>query len=138
MKKATLQERKSQAMAYMKQMDIYQPYIEEFDKKGQVTYFEHGFGYWVNENSELYKRIKDIENKYCLTVYTITHEYCEFGECFSMLYLSDRKGEWKNAVITEGKEHYAYAYVWNKTDDSCSEFGTVGVKSIYGGITRFA
>ena len=122
----------------MKKMEIYQPYIEEFDKNNQITYFERGMGYWVNADSELYQRIKKIEEKYDLTVYAITHEYCEFGECYSLLYLSNRKGEWKHTVESDGKEHYAYAYVWNKTDDSCSEFGTIGIRSIFGGITRFA
>ena len=138
MKKPTLQERKAKAIEIMKKMEIYQPYIEEFDKNNQITYFERGMGYWVNADSELYQRIKKIEEKYDLTVYAITHEYCEFGECYSLLYLSSRKGEWKHTVESDGKEHYAYAYVWNKTDDSCSEFGTIGIRSIFGGITRFA
>ena len=138
MKKPTLQERKTKAIEIMKKMEIYQPYIEEFDKNNQITYFERGMGYWFNADSKLYQRIKKIEEKYDLTVYAITHEYCEFGECYSLLYLSNRKGEWKHTVESDGKEHYAYAYVWNKTDDSCSEFGTIGVRSIFGGITRFA
>ena len=138
MKKPTLQERKTKAIEIMKKMEIYQQYIEEFDKNNQITYFERGMGYWVNADSELYQRIKKIEEKYDLTVYAITHEYCEFGECYSLLYLSNRKGEWKHTVESDGKEHYAYAYVWNKTDDSCSEFGTIGIRSIFGGITRFA
>ena len=138
MKYATLEERKAKAIEIMKQMDIYHPYIEEFDKNNQLTFYERGIGYWVNENSELYQRIKRIENEYDLTVYAITHEFCEFGECYSLLYLSDRKSEWKHAVESDGKKHYAYAYVWNKSDDSCSEFGTIGVKSVFGGITRFA
>ena len=138
MRKATLDERKTKAIDFMKQMDIYQPYIEKFDKKNQITYFERGIGFWVDEESELSRRINEIENKYNITVYTVTHEYCEFGECFSMLYLNDRKCDWKCTVESEGNKHYAYAYVWNKTDDSCSEFGTIGVKSIYGGIQRFA
>ena len=138
MKKPTLEARKAKAIEIMKQMNIYHPYIEEFDKNNQVTFFERGMGYWVNEESELYQMIKHIENEYDLLVYTITHEYCEFGECYSLLYLSNRKGEWKDAVMSEDKEHYAYAYVWNKSDDSCSEFGTIGVRSVFGGITRFA
>ena len=32
--------------------------------------------------------------------------------------------------------YYAFAYVWNKDDDFCSEFGTIGLKSFGGGIKR--
>ena len=39
-------------------------------------------------------------------------------------------------ILAEGKTHYAFAYVWNKSDDDCSEFGTVVIKSALGGITR--
>ena len=36
----------------------------------------------------------------------------------------------------EGNMFYAYAYVWNKSDDFCSEFGTIGIRSFGGGIKR--
>ena len=35
-------------------------------------------------------------------------------------------------------QHSAFAYVWNKTDDWCSELGTITVKSAGGGIKRIA
>ena len=76
MKKPTLQERKTKAIEIMKKMEIYQPYIEEFDKNNQITYFERGMGYWVNADSELYQRIKKIEEKYDLTVYA-----AQYGPC---------------------------------------------------------
>ena len=31
---------------------------------------------------------------------------------------------------------YVSAYVWNKSDDMCSEFGTIGIRSFGGGIKR--
>jgi hypothetical protein len=34
------------------------------------------------------------------------------------------------------KEFYAFAYVWNKSDDWCSEFGDIVVFSFGGGIKR--
>ena len=71
----------------------------------------------------------------CL-VYAITHEYTEFGECYSFLIITDYKCERKNICVTEGNKHYAFAYVWNKDVDYCSEFGTVGLQSLGGGITR--
>ena len=40
-------------------------------------------------------------------------------------------------VEKEKDNFYAYSYVWNKDDEWCSEFGTVGIKSACGGIRRF-
>jgi hypothetical protein len=38
-----------------------------------------------------------------------------------------------NDDIAEG---YTLAYVWNKDDEWCSEFGSVGVRGQFGGIIR--
>ena len=46
--------------------------------------------------------------------------------------------EWEHSLTRDKSTFYAFAYVWNKDDDWCSEFGTIGVKSFGGGITRVA
>ena len=40
--------------------------------------------------------------------------------------------------VSQSYMFYAYAYVWNKSDDFCSEFGTIGIRSFGGGIKRVA
>ena len=39
-------------------------------------------------------------------------------------------------TLKEVTDGYAFAYVWNKTNEECSEFGTVTIKSFGGGIAR--
>ena len=46
----------------------------------------------------------------------------------------DYEEEWDEMLYPQGNMFYAYAYVWNKTDDFCSEFGTIGIRSFGGGI----
>lgn len=41
-------------------------------------------------------------------------------------------------TLNEVADGYAFAYVWNKDDEICSEFGTVSIKSFGGGIARIA
>jgi hypothetical protein len=82
--------------------------------------------------------MKAIENKYKCVVYAITHEVTEFGECYSFLLVTDRKSEWKTLVESFGNKHTAFAYVWNKDDEWCSEFGSITVQSFGGGIRRIA
>ena len=130
------EERKIKAIELLKQLDIYKPYIEGFKEKDQVCFFERFGGYWVDQEPEVYNKMKEVEAQFNCTVYAITHEYTEFGECYSFLLVTRYKQEWKNLVVSENGTHYAFAYVWNKDDDWCSELGTIGVKSFGGGIAR--
>ena len=50
--------KKEQAINYLKQLDIYTPYINAFEKENKVCFFERFGGYWVEENSALYEKIK--------------------------------------------------------------------------------
>ena len=135
---STVIERKKKAIEIMTRMDIYKPYITGFSNSDHVCYFEHFGGYWVEQEPEIHEKMRQIENDHKCTVYAITHDFTEFGECYSFLLITNYKNEWKNLVESDGNTHYAFAYVWNKDDDYCSEFGTVGVKSFGGGITRIA
>ena len=132
------EERKIKAIEIMEKMDIYKPYIKGFRESDKVCFFERFGGYWVDQEPEIYNKMKQIEKEYNCTVYAITHEFTQFGECYSFLLVTNHKSEWKNLVVTENGTHYAFAYVWNKDDEWCSELGTVGVKSFGGGITRVA
>ena len=129
-------EMKKIAIEHLKALNIYRPYIAEFRKNGTVTMFERFGGYYINEMNgytELESRIKEFERDYEAMVYAVTHEYLEFGECYTFLYVD--KDDPNNLTIDDGL-YYVYAYVWNKTMDYCSEFGTVGIQSSYGGIAR--
>lgn len=130
--------KKQKAIELLKQLNIYEPYIEGFRDENKVCFFERYAGFWVYQEPEIETKMKAIEEKYDCTVYAVTHEFTEFGECYSFLIVTDYPEELDHLVCSEGNKHYAFAYVWNKTDDWCSEFGTIGVKSFGGGITRFA
>ena len=130
------EKQKAKAIEIMKQMDIYKPYIEGFKNEDKVCFFEQFGGFWVYQEPEVEAKMKELENEYGCTVYAITHEFTHFGECYSFLLVSKYEEEWDMLVTSEKNNHYAFAYVWNKDDDYCSEFGTVVVKSFGGGIKR--
>ena len=129
---------KAKAIEIMKQMGIYKPYVDGFEKDDHVCFFEFYGGYWVYQEPEVEAKMKALEKEYGCKVYAITHEYTQFGECYSFLLVSKYKQEWSRCVVSEKNKHYAFAYVWNKTDDWCSEFGTIAVQSYGGGIKRIA
>ena len=130
------QKQKAKAIEIMKQMDIYKPYINGFEKQNKVCFFEQFGGFWVYQEPEVEAKMKELQKKYGCMVYAITHEYTQFGECYSFLIVTKYKEEWDRCVVSEKNKHYAFAYVWNKDDDWCSEFGTIVVQSFGGGIKR--
>ena len=127
---------KAKAIEIMKQMDIYKPYIEGFEKEDKVCFFEMYGGFWVYQEPEVEAKMKELEKEYGCKIYAITHEYTQFGECYSFLLVSKYEEEWEMCAVSDRNKHYAFAYVWNKDDDWCSEFGTVAVQSYGGGIKR--
>ena len=128
--------KKAKAVEMLKELDIYKPYIDGFKEENNVCYFERYAGYWAYQDEELIKKIKQIEQRYNCLVYAVTHEYLEFGECYSLLVIPDYKEDWDYILEKAQNGYYAYAYVWNKTDNDCSEFGTIGVESFGGGLKR--
>lgn len=136
-KNLTRDEMKKIAVDFMKELKIYKPYVDGFEKKDDVCMFELFGGYWAYQYQELMDKIKEIEEKYNYLVYAITHEYTAFGECYDFLVITYYKGE-NELYKAEDGTFYPLAYVWNKTDEWCSEFGEIGVKTFGGGIARVA
>ncbi len=131
--------KKDKAIELMKTLDIYKPYIQGFKQNDKVCFYEMFAGYWVDQEPEIEQKMKEIENKYNCIVYAITHEFTDFGELYDFLIVPDYKEEWDELIYRQrSNEFIAYAYVWNKDDDLCSEFGSVGIKSFGGGIRRVA
>ena len=134
----TKEQRKAKAVELLKQLDVYKPYIKGFEKNDQVCFFESFAGFWVDQEPEVFEKMQEIERKHNCTVYAITHEFTDFGECYSFLLVTDYEEEWDDLVYSNNNRFSAFAYVWNKSDDWCSEFGSVGVASHFGGLKRFA
>ena len=123
----------------MKKLDIYKPYIDELIKNDTKTFFENGIGYYAYYEPDLDKKIKEIEERNGVYVWAITHEFVEFGELYDLLIIPKDTREWKYVLQeAENNTYYSYAYVWNKSDEWCSEFGDIAIKAIYGGIKRVA
>lgn len=123
------------AIKAMEILGIYKPYIKGFRDSNKVCFFEGFAGFWVDQEPEVEARMKKLEQEYDCIVYAITHELTQFGECWSFLIMSKYEDEW-DMTLEDLQSGYAFAYVWNKDDDYCSEFGSIVVKSFGGGITR--
>ena len=136
--KVPMEIKKAEAIKRMKMLDLYNPYIKAFEKKGEIFLSEMTGGvYEISNEDELKAKIKEFETECNALVYHVIHTFTQFGELYSFLYVSDYEEEWEmdNEDIAVG---YALAYVWNVTDEWCSEIGSIGIKGKFGGIVRTA
>ena len=130
--------KKEKAIEIMKKMTIDKPYSKGFKEIAQVCLLDQFGAFWNDQEHDLYEKMKAIENDHKCKVYAVTHEYTEYGELYDFLIVTDYPEEWETLVYSQGNRHTAFAYVWNKDDDWCSEFGSVNVQSFGGGIKRIA
>lgn len=127
---------KQEAMERMKQLRLYPNIIKEFAKEDIVNLSEHGgMLYWLNADQK--KIVREFEEKYNAVVYHVIHNNTEFGELYSLLYVSEYEKEWEDdkSDLTDG---CPIAYVKNIDDDICSEFGSIGIRMQFGGLVRTA
>lgn len=133
------QVKKDKAIELMKQLGIYEPYVDGFKDEDKVCFFEGFGGFWVYQEPEIEAKMREIEREYKCVVYAITHEFTDFGELYDFLIVPNHKDDWDNLIFRQSKaEHIVFAYVLNKSEDLYSEFGSISVKSFGGGIRRCA
>lgn len=136
--KVPMEIKKAEAIQRMKALGLYGPYIKAFEKTNEIFLSEMiGGVYEFDSNKELVAKIKEFEAEHNALVYHVIHTFTVIGELYSFLYVSDYDEEWEmdNSDIDDG---YALAYVWNKNDEWCSEFGSIGVQGKFGGVVRTA
>ena len=128
------EERFIEAIERMKLLKLDKECIEAF-AKGKVWESE-GFGALYEVNDEEQKIINKFEanHKDCL-VYHMIHNVYEFGECYSILYVSPDTDEWQ-LDKEDIKDGYVFAYVENIDTPCFSEFGSIAVKPSIGGLVR--
>ena len=130
----TKEERFIEAIERMKLLKLDKECIEAFTK-GKVWESE-GFGalYEVNDEEQMIIDKFEAHHKDCL-VYHMIHNVYEFGECYSILYVSSDKEEWQRDK-DDIKECYIMAYVENIDNPCFSEFGSIVIRPQFGGLMR--
>ena len=98
--------------------EVQQKLIEKYREKRD----EFDFSFELEEMIDSFKAIAE----HC--DFTYNYEYNVWGGQYTRLTT--------NAEIDDLIGVRAYAYVWNKTDDWCSELGTIVVTERFGGLVR--
>ena len=123
-----------EALKRMKLLKMSKQCIEAF--KNNKVWESEGYGalYEVNEDEQQIINEFETNHKEYL-VYHMIHDIFEFGEVYTLLYISPYEEEWEQD-ISDLKDGYHIAYCYNKTYPECSEFGSVAIKSNIGGLVR--
>lgn len=128
-----------EAIKRMKMLKLHKNPINEFTKENKLNFSEWlGALYWVDGDENAKKALAMFKEQYPEYVpYHMIHNVFEFGDCWSILYVSTHEDEWAydNDDLKDG---YAMSYVVNLTYPEYSEFGTIGIKPSYGGLVRVA
>lgn len=139
----TKEEQKAIAVECLKKIKSYGPYTNKFKTHNVITMYEGYGGYYLGKEygsneEELMDKIKEVEKEYGGTIYAVIHNFFDFGECYTMLYVSKYAEDAKYCVDDWGTSYGVYAYVWNKSVEEYSEFGTVAIKPALGGLLRIS
>lgn len=124
---------KAEAIRRMKLLKLHQNAIKEFETEGKLNLSRGGFLYWLDDVQK--KMITDFEEKTNCVAYHCIESNTSFGKLLSVLYVSSHPEEWEDD-IEDMREGYQMAYVFNLDDDICSEFGSIGIGSRFGGLIR--
>lgn len=140
--KATLLEMKKEAIKRLGMLEIPPKVLSDF-KDGVINVSQQmhlgnipiGVLSLVNEGEKEF--IEQFEKRYNVLVYHTIYTPCSFGNCLSLLFVSNDKREWKSDCV-DLRRGFPYVYVLNITDDDCSEFGRIVIRSTGSGLIRTA
>lgn len=134
--------KKDEAIKRMKELGLFAPCIKAFKDRNEVQLSEATGGlYEFSADKELTAKVAEFEKKNNAFVYHVIHSPIkidsEFMDMYSFLYVSDYEEEYE-ADNEDIKEGYVFTYTWNKTFDYFSEFGSIAVKPMFGGLIRIS
>ena len=127
--------KKLEAIKRMKALDIMPEVIAEFEKKDIVEVSEPPFGalYYLDEKQE--EILHWVESQFNCLVYLVVKCYTEIGMMDSFLIVSDYKEDW--VMDWESLDaDIVFTYTHNYDAPECSEFGSIAIKKMFGGVIR--
>lgn len=130
------EKQKNEAIKRMKTLELYENVIKEFQEENKLNLSESiGVLYWLKEEEK--ELVKEFENENGGLVYHLIHSLTDFGELYSIFYVSKYEEEW-DMDLEDLKDNIAFVYVKNINDELSSEFGSIDFKKSIGGLVRTA
>ncbi len=126
----------AEALKRMVALNLHENTVDEFKIEGKLNLSENGgLLFWLNDKQK--KIVTKFEAETHNLVYHVIHSYAEFGELYTLLYVSVHEEEWE-CDLRDIKEGMCLAYVKNIDSDIFSEYGYIGFEMKIGGLVRVA
>lgn len=132
----TSEELKQKAVECMNKLGIDKRHIERFKEGNSIYIYEYSYGIPAYLEPEVLAKVKQFEDECDCLVYAVTYAHMHSGEYYDFLYVPRRKEDWDELVTKEGTLFYAETYRWDVDDDEYSDYATIGICSVEGGIAR--
>lgn len=127
---------KKEAINRMRKLNLISDCINAF-KKDDTVWSSQVMGTLYELSKEQQEWVDIFEKEYGGLVYHVIITPTEFGMCFNMLYVSKHMDEW-NMDNNDLDILCPCVYVKNLDDEFCSEFGSIQIRPINGGLVRIA
>lgn len=127
---------KKEALDRMRKLNLISDCINAF-KKDDTVWSSQVMGTLYELSKEQQEWVDIFEKEYGGLVYHVIITPTEFGMCFNMLYVSKHMDEW-NMDNNDLDILCPCVYVKNLDDEFCSEFGSIQIRPINGGLVRIA
>ena len=124
-----------EAVSRMKMLKLHGNVIKDFMESGRLNLSERGILFWLNKKEQ--QMVDEWQKTTGNMVYHVIKNNMEFGLCYSFLYVSKHEEEWNydREYLMEG---YPFVCVVNADDVRSSEFGSIGIRPLFGGLLRTA
>lgn len=132
----TREDQKVEALIRMKRLNLHPNVIREFKNSGKLNITEPPYGalFWMEKHLD---KIKEFEEEYNALAYHVIHNYADFGELLTVLYVSAYEEEWLRDM-EELKNGLPCCYVINLNFPEFSEFGHCEILPALGGVLRIS
>lgn len=127
------EKQKQEALKRMEMMNFHTNARKEYDEEDIINASVNGLLFWLDEEEKEW--IKQWESETGNVVYHVIKSNTNIGELWSILYVSKYEEEWEFDREYIEKD-IVFAYVRNLTMCDCSEYGSIGIKQLFGGLVR--
>ena len=139
--RATREEQRVEALRRLNSWDT-DGFLQMAFENNKLAVCERFYGFgsgFIVLSSELPKeilvQIRELEERHGLMAYAAIKTETEFGLLYDILYVCKDKEDWEiDAMLME--DNVVMSYCINTTEPAFSEFGTIGLASMYGGLYR--
>lgn len=128
----TKERMKKEAIRRMELLGIHKTAVELFKKTGGLSC---SGDYRIGSNPEFERLAGVLANERGLLPYHVIYSRLPYGDMLNVLFVSKWEDDWEieERVITKGG---CYCYVYNLSDSSLSEYGSIGIANIGGILVR--